>query len=215
MCAAIAIVAISVVYILTGAVWLLRNMNVARAEGLQPSEPYLAILETLILLTAPALVVLFAAIHAYAPLEKKTCALAAFGFALLLAGITGVVHFIQLTSIRRTANQSVATVFTLYDSGGHLSPMLALDLLGWDFFFGFGLLFAGCVFKGDRLHRAVRLTMTVAGALCLLGVSGPATGDVRLQYFSIVGYAFVFPFVCLLLAILFSRSQKIYLPENS
>jgi len=50
--------------------------------------------------------------------------------------------------------------------------------------------------------------MTLSGLFCLVGLSGPASGDLRFQYPAIVGYAFVFPFVCLLLAILFARPSK-------
>ena len=54
----------------------------------------------------------------------------------------------------------------------------------------------------------IRAGMILGGLLCLLGVSGPASGDLRFQYPAIFGYAFVFPFVCLLLAILFSRKKQ-------
>jgi hypothetical protein len=208
MWSAVAIVLISAAYILTGLIWLVSNLEVARTRGLAPSEPYLAVLETLILLLTPPLIGLFAAIHTYAPPDRKTCSLAAFGFAVLLAGITGVVHFVELTSIRRTANSRMAEVFAMYDASGRLAPMLAVDLVAWDFFLGFGLLFAAPIFKGDKLQRAIRLSMALSGLLCLIGVSGPATGDLRLQYPAIFGYAFVFPFVCLLLAIFFARMDK-------
>src|SRR5262245_30911084 len=101
---AVAIVLISVAYITAGAAWLISNSTVARTRGLQPNDPYLAILEILILLSTPAIVILFAALHAYAPADRKTCSLAAFGFALVLSAITGVVHFVQLTAVRRTSS---------------------------------------------------------------------------------------------------------------
>jgi hypothetical protein len=206
MWSAAAIVVFSVVYIITGVIWVRFSTSGAGVQGLEPSEPFLTILETLILLCTPALVGLFAAIHAYAPPDRKTCSLAAFGFAVLLAGITGVVHFMQLTAIRRTANRTIAEVFAMYDPSGRLAPTLAVDLAAWDFFLGFGLLFAAPIFKGDRLHVAIRASMTLSGLLCLVGVSGPASGDLRLQYPAIAGYAFVFPVVCLLLVIMFARS---------
>jgi hypothetical protein len=134
MWSAIAIVVLSVTYITTGVIWLVFNMYGGRGPALEPSEPFLAILETLILLFTPALVGLFAAIHAYAPPDKKTCSRAAFGLAVLRAGITGVVHFVQLTAIRRTANKTIAEVFALYDPTGRLAPALAVDLVAWDFF---------------------------------------------------------------------------------
>jgi hypothetical protein len=205
---AIALVAIALVYVGAGAIWLASNTDPARARGLQPSEPYLSILEILILLTTPALIALFAAIHAYAPPDRKTCGLAALGFVVLLVALTGSVHFVQLTVVRRTASATVAEVFALYTSDNRLSAALAVELLGWDFFFGFALLFAAPVFKGDMLQALVRAGLIVCGLLCLVGVAGPASGDMRFQLPAIMGYAFGFPFVCLLLAKLFTRSDK-------
>src|SRR5215472_1378171 len=127
-CSAIAIVVIATAYILTGLTWVVFNSNSASTQGLQPGEPFLAILETLILLLTPAIVLLFAAIHAFAPPDRKTCSRAAFGFALLLAGITGVVHFMQLTAVRRAPGKQISETFALYDATGRLTPMLAADL---------------------------------------------------------------------------------------
>jgi hypothetical protein len=108
---AMSIVLLSLAYVVTVSVWVLSKRYVVSTQGLQPSEPFLAILETLILLFTPAVIGLFAAIHAYAPDEKKSSSLAAFGFTVLLAGITGVVHFVQLTSIRRTSNKTPSGKF--------------------------------------------------------------------------------------------------------
>jgi len=208
MSSAIAILILAVAYIITGTVWLISNARVAQERGLEPSEPFLSILETLLLLSTPAIVTLFAAMHAYAPTNRKTCSLAAFGFALLLSGITGTIHFVQLTAIRRVSNKAITEIFALYDPHGGLTPVLSMDLLAWDFFFGFALLFAATIFRGDKLRVAIRATFVAAGVLCLAGTAGPASGNLKFQYPAIAGYAFVFPFVCLLLAIFFARSGK-------
>ena len=47
--------------------------------------------------------------------------------------------------------------------------------------------------------------MTLAGALCLTGTLGPASGEMRLQGIAIVGYAGVLPVACALLARQFAR----------
>ena len=161
------------------------------------------------LLLNPVMVVLFAAIHANAPPPYKACSLAAFGFLLLLVAITSVVHFINLTVVRHTTSAATAEVFAFYHSrgDGH-SPMFAAEMLGWDFFFGLALLFAAPVFKGDRLRAAIHTGLIVSGLLCLVGFAGPASGDMRFQVLAILGYAFGFPFVCLLLARLFGRSEN-------
>ncbi|HEU5238627.1 MAG TPA: hypothetical protein VFU37_15960 [Pyrinomonadaceae bacterium] len=206
---AIAVVFLSVAYIITGAIWLISNARVAQERGLEPSEPFLSILETLLLLSTPAIVTLFATIHAYAPTNRKTCSLAAFGFALLLSGITGTIHFVRLTAIRLISGNANVEVFALYDPHGRLTPALSADLVAWDFFFGFALLFAATIFRGDKLQLAIRAALATASVLCLMGIAGPASGNLKFQYPAIVGYAFVFPFVCLLLAIFFARSQTV------
>lgn len=206
---AIVIVLLSAVYIVTGAFWFISNIDFAMKTGLQPNEPYLAILETIILLCTPAMVTLFAAIHSYSSADKKTYSLAAFGFVILLVVLTGVVHIVNLTVARRTTSPQVAEILALYSPEGRLSTMLAVDLLGWDFFFGFAMLCAAPIFKGDRLSNAIRAVFVAGRSLCLIGFSGPVTGDMRLQVPAIIGYAFVFPFTCLLLALLFSRPNRL------
>ena len=206
---AIAVVVIVAVYITTGTIWLVSNINSVTLLTLAPSEPYLTIMEVLMLLLNPALIALFAALHVYAPPGKKTYSLTAFSFVILLVAITGVVHFVHLTVIRRTTSTTVAEAFAFYQSqGNQMSPMFAAEMLGWDFFFGFALLFAAPVFKGDKLQNAIRISLILGGALCLIGFSGPASGNMRLQLPAIIGYAFVFPFVCLLLALFFGRSDE-------
>jgi hypothetical protein len=51
-------------------------------------DPYQAVMELLIFPSAVALVVAFAALHAYAPAPKKTQSLSALVLVALMAGIT-------------------------------------------------------------------------------------------------------------------------------
>jgi hypothetical protein len=203
---AAAVVLFGVIYVGTGATWFATSTDARARRLLQPTDPFLAIMEALILLCAPALVALFAAIHAYAPRDRKTCSLVAFGCAVLLAALTGIVHFVLLSVGRQmSAGTLPAAIAVSPDSS--LSPLLAVDLLGWDFFLGFGLLFAAPVFTGGGLSAAVRLGMIVSGVLCLGGVAGPMTGDMRFQIPAILGYAIGLPVVCFFLALLFNRAD--------
>lgn len=47
----------------------------------------------------------------------------------------------------------------------------------------------------------------LSGALCLIGVLGPAIGDMRLQRIGVLGYAGLLPLVCLALAKLFREGE--------
>ena len=114
----------------------------------------------------------------------------------------------QLTAVRRAPGQLINETFALYDPAGRLTPVLAADLAAWDFFFGFALLFAATIFRGDKLQSAVRVGLFAGGILCLAGVAGPASGNLRFQYPAIAGYAFVFPAICLLLVLVFMRDKN-------
>jgi hypothetical protein len=193
---------LSAAYLLTGVVWLLISSAGSR-ERLEPTDPFLAILESLIVQSAPVLVILMASVHATAPRDRKTLTRAALAFMTIFAALTSSVHFMQLTAVRQMASQGmpVPSLFQFYPWP---SLMFALDLLAWDVFLGLALLLAAPAFRGGKLQAVIRVVMTISGALCLAGTLGPILGDLRLQYMGIAGYAGGLPLVCVLLAIRFS-----------
>ena len=201
---ALAVFFIGVAYVITGAAGLVFTRGVARRDPLQQVDPYLAILELLIMLAALFMVAVLAVVHAYAPREAKTYSLAALGFMLLLAGLTISVHFVQLTVVRRIESAGQPPLSSIFFSEWP-SVLFALDLLAWDLFLGLSLLCAARIFKGGGLHTAVRTCLMLSGTLCVAGLLGPASGDLRFQLLGITGYAGVFPVACLLLARLFAQ----------
>jgi hypothetical protein len=177
---------------------------------LGPVDPFLAVMEWLIVIVAPAMVVMMASVHDYAPREARAKSLAALSFMVLLAGITCSIHFVQLAVIRRIDSAALVSLSPIIPWPWRWpSVVFALDLLAWDLFFGLSMLLAAPVFGGDKLETAVRRTMRLSGVLCVTGLLGPALGDLRLQYLGILGYAGVFPIVCLLLNRLFARSDSV------
>src|SRR5262249_19345400 len=167
-------------------------------------DPFLAILELLIILAAPPMVIMMAAVHTDAPHGAKTNSLAALGFMILLAGMTSSIHFVQLTVVRRIESAGIPPLSLIFFSKWP-SMFFALDLLAWDLFLGLSLLLAAPVFQGGGRPAAVRAGMMLSGTLCVAGILGPALGDLRFQLLGITGYALVFPVVCLLLARLLAR----------
>ena len=85
---------------------------------------------------------------------------------------------------------------------------LTLDLLAWDLFFGLSMLFASRVFNGSGLHYKVRIGMRLSGILCVGAMLGPLTGEMRIQWLGIVGYAFVLPATCVFLSKLFRSDPE-------
>jgi hypothetical protein len=168
-------------------------------------DPYQAIMELLIFPSAVALVVAFAALHAYAPASKKTLSLSALVLVTLMAGITVCVHFIVLT-VGRQANETTLPGFKMLFSWTWPSMIYALDIAAWDFFLGVALLLAAAVFSGSRLAQWVRRVLTVSGLLCLGGLLGAVLGNMNVRNIGIVGYAVVLPVAMIQMGRLFAAT---------
>lgn len=167
-------------------------------------DPYFTAMELLILLLAPALVVLAATIAARAPLARKVWGIAALAFMVMSAAITSVVHFSILTLSRTQHFEGLDHVFGFRWP----SVVYALDILAWDVFFALALLAAAPTFTGGGWAAATRWLLIVAGCLSLAGLSGVATGDMNLRNIGIVGYVGVFLFATLTMAAVFRREQS-------
>lgn len=158
-------------------------------------DPQLAIMEVLTLLSAPALLIVMAAVHEYASADRRIFGVVALAFTVVFTGITSTVHFVELTASRQLG------------AGGIVWPShaYAAELLAWDWFLGIALLFAAPVFSGTGSEAAVRRGLWISGGLALAGTMGPLLGDMRLQRIGILGYACVLPIVFYMLARLFFR----------
>lgn len=193
---------IGLIYVVVGLIGVVARPP--RSEPLRQVDPYLAILEILIILSAIVLVTMMAALHAYAPSDRKTFSLTALAFAICFAVLTCGAHFASLTVGRQIDARGLPLLSHQLSFAQWPTLAMSVDLLAWDFFLGLALLFAAQVLKGEAMLR-VRLAMTIAGTLCLLGTLGPASGHLRIQYLGIAGYAFVLPVACALLAVFFWR----------
>ena len=161
-------------------------------------DPVLAVMEVLTLMSAPFIVVMMAAIHDYASIDRKVYGLVALAFAILFVGMTSAVHFVELTALRQRG------------SGGIVwpSPEYAVELLAWNLFLGLALLFAAPVFDSGGAQRGVRRGLLISGVLCVAGIIGPAIGNMRLQLVGVLGYAVVLPVVSFMLARLFRSDHE-------
>ncbi len=167
------------------------------------ADPYLAVMEVLILVMAPILVLLAVAIHACAPEGTKTYSMTALGWMLLLAGFTMTVHLVQLTVVRRIGPGAIEGFQYLFN--WHWPSVLyGVDIVAWDIFFALALLFAAPVFHAAG-HLAVRNGLLIAGAMSLMGIIGPAVNHIALRQIGIIGYAIVWPIVCVPLSKAFQQ----------
>lgn len=172
----------------------------------QIGDPYVSIMELLIVIMAPLMVIVMVAVHAYAPPEAKAYSFTALAFMILLAGITSSVHFVILTVGRQIEATGLPWV-PLFLSFKWPSVVYALDILAWDWFFALSLLFAAPVFKAGRLEKAVRILMVISGGLSLVGLIGVPLVDMQVRNIGIIGYGVVAPIVFLLLGIVFGHAK--------
>ncbi|MDX6319352.1 MAG: hypothetical protein QOD35_2752 [Nocardioidaceae bacterium] len=176
------------------------------------ADPYLAIMEVLILLMAIPLVMLFACVHAYAPANRKTLSLSALALVTVAVGITVCVHVVQLTAGRQLG-AATSPGYNLLLSWTWPSVAFALDIASWDFFLGFGLILAATAFTGSGPPRLVRRGLLVSGAVCLFGLAGAATGNMGMRDIGIAGYAVILPVVLLVMARVFAATPGAETPR--
>jgi hypothetical protein len=208
MWAAILGIAIYAGYLVTGFVWLFSG-GLRSPDPYRPPDPYMAILQVLLLLMDVALVVVLAAVHGQAPPQRRTFSLVALAFAILFAGLTISVHFVWLTVLRRLPADAVPA---LLRPDPWPSLLLALDLLAWGPVLGLALLAAAPAIGEGKLQTAIQLALLLGGLLSLAGGLGPALGDLRYWAFAMANYLAVLPAVCCLLAIRF-RSSDLHAPD--
>lgn len=176
-------------------------------------DPYFSILELLIVVIAPLMVIVMIAVHAYAFSETKMYSLAALAFMIIMASITCTVHFVILTVSRQIESAGFPWA-SLFFSFKWPSVAYTMDILAWDFFFAFSMLFAAPVFKAGRLEKTVRVLMIVSGLLSLAGLIGVPLANMNVRNIGILGYAGASIFVFLLLGIVFGRIREGSLKEN-
>jgi hypothetical protein len=61
----------------------------------------------LTLLSAPAVLIFMAAIHARASAERKAYGTIALAFAILFTGMTSAAHFVELTALRQLGTAGI------------------------------------------------------------------------------------------------------------
>jgi hypothetical protein len=200
---------LSAAYVPTMVIGFVSQGGLARPLG----DPFLAIMELLILLLAPALVVVFATVHMYAAPAKRILSLSALVFVALMAGITVSEHTVLLT-VGRQANEATLPGFARLFSWTWPSATYALDIVAWDLFLGLALVLASPVFGQGRLEGWVRKGLLLSGTLCLVGLIGMPLGNMQFRDIGIIGYAGVLPVVMLLMARIFGRLAALDLPDD-
>src|SRR5689334_15959675 len=117
------------------------------------TDPVLAAMEILTLLSAFAVVFLAASIYGAAARDRKVVALVGVIFAALFAGTTSALHFMELTAGRQLGDAGIVWPSRRY----------AAELLAWDVFLGVALVAMSATYDGIGARRHIRRTATTCG----------------------------------------------------
>ena len=200
---AIAVVILGATYAIALAAGLLSLPSPDQPIG----DPIFSILEILIILMMLPMVALMAVVHDWAPSEAKALTLTALVFMSLTAAVTCSVHFVILTVSHQAAFRALSWM-PLFFTYRWPSVVYALDILAWDVFFPFSMLFAAPAFSGNKLTLRIRWLLIASGGLALAGLAGVAFSNMQVRDVGIVGYAVVFPIAAAFLFILFRRAAS-------
>lgn len=195
---ALAVLVVGILYVAVIVGWL----AVERTPSAPIGDPYLAMMEVLTTASGLALVGLAVALTAYTSPRRRVYSLIALAFAVLAAGTTMAVHFVQLTAVRQLWSAGLRPDYRLVWP----SVLFAAEYFAWDVLVGLALVSASAALGDDPRAPLVRRVLLAGGCLCLLGVIGPVTGRMLIQNVAVLGYAGVFPVAAGLLARLFLRS---------
>ncbi len=186
--AALALVAVNVVYTVVLGIGLLRLPS----PDTPIQGPVFVALELLILAIGPLLVAVAVAIHAWAEADRQIYSLCGVVGMSLTALLTSSVHFVILT-ISHQATMTAWPALPLLLSFTWPSVTYALDILAWDVCFPLGALALAMVFRGSRLHTWIRWLLVASAGLAFAGLSGVLLDDMAWRNLGIVGYGVMFP----------------------
>ena len=196
MVSALTIVFVGILYLVTIGSWLLIEASPSDPIG----DPYLAAMEVLTIISAFAVVGFAVSVLCFVEIPNRLPAVGALISAVLAAGLTTTIHFVQLTAVRQLWRSGDITDYRL------VWPTLifAVEYFAWDILIGLFMVLTGWALSGAQVRSGGQRVFIVGGALCLLGVAGPLTGQMLLQNIAVLGYAVFLP----LAAFLTSRSLK-------
>lgn len=129
--------------------------------------------------------------------------------------LSGMIEFIFIVSVIEDAEHNtywllaivfgaasmVTTIGVHYETvlnGGGNPALQPNDSLAWGLFFGIACLFAsGTIKKEEQSRRWIRILFIVIGIMCILGMLGPATGNIFLWFIAVGGYGPVALILCI------------------
>jgi hypothetical protein len=200
------IVAVWITFVVSEVYAVVSGLAYASQGAAVESGPFLSIMALLVVVMGPFLVLSMVAVHVYASPRHKAYSLAALAFMIACVAITSCINF-SLLLVSSQPDLFSGSWRSLFLPCKWPAPAFILDNFVWDWFFGISMLLAAPIFGGDTLKVALRLVMTLSGAICLAGLAWLAIAPAQAIIVGILGWGAAGPIVFLLLAKALGRVQ--------
>jgi energy-converting hydrogenase Eha subunit C len=167
------------------------------------------IAQFMMLVFAPAFLVLLHAVKDVAPNEKKIWGNIGISFASLFVVCVSIHYFIQISSVRLSIDKGQLDGLAQFVQSNPTSGIAGINLVGWTVFFSLASLFMVPVFVGNRLEKVIRIALICNGIICFLGGIGYIMDSVALVFLTLnlgMGGAVLTATICLFL--FFKRHLK-------
>jgi hypothetical protein len=193
-----------------GGVYLALLVGSFASAGLAfPPTPFVQTASGLLtILTAPAILVIFAVIAHLAPKEKAIYGTIGLSFSILFVAMVSINRFVQLTIVRLSPPAAQSADLARFLPYSTDSVMLALEILGWGFFLSIACLFVAPLFSGPSLQRAIRWLFVLFALFSFMSVVGFATST-PIAAAAFVAWGPILLALSVLLTILFRRGEML------
>lgn len=137
------------------------------------SSPGISMLSAAVgLLWDCTLVVLFVALRHQITGSRAVFAELGLVFMTLLAAVSGVNWYVQLTVVPRIAQSGDAALLALLDIHHTASLMYAMEHLAWGLFYGLAAIFMALAIQGSKLETCIRWLLIAGGLMSILYLPG-------------------------------------------
>ncbi len=133
-----------------------------------PHMTAVTVLQLLAFLQALLVLVLAAAIHEYAPPEKRILSRLGMAFGLAFALLSSLHYYVQWVGVRQSILRGDLEGLGLFVQFNFDSPLSAINMLGWMFFYGLTTLALAPVFANSRIETWIRWAFVSNGVGCIL-----------------------------------------------
>jgi hypothetical protein len=173
----------AIVLVVLGLAYLgLIIVMILSGAGFPPIEPYLTLVNILVLITAVWMVFFWIILNQVVPEERKLFSQASFALIVIFATLTSINRYVGLTVVRQSLSTGNTNGLQWFLPYSWPSVMLAIEFLAWGFFFGLACLCLAPVFMKGKLERAIFWTLIATGILSLISLLGQVIGADALSF---------------------------------